>query len=200
MKFRSAYQLPPLWPIPSQHVVLFIAYSFEKGKSAATISTYVAGLNYFHKLQGFYNIYDVFVVSKLLEGCRRCRISRDNRAPITKSTLKVICSLLPRICYNDFEVKLFQALFTLAYFGLFRVSELVTPSKTQIHRVILLSDLSIIDNRYIIIRLHYLKTNQTGKELKLKIPMDEISVCPVNALQHFLKSKAHCSYTAMVYQ
>lgn len=186
LSFRADYHLDSIWPIPSHHIVLFIAHSFEKGKSSATISTYVAGLNYFHKLFGFYNIYNVFMVTKLLEGCRRCRRSRDNRAPITKTALTNICSLLPQVCYDNYEVKLFHALFSLAYFGLFRVSELVVPSKTHIHRVLMLSDLSISNNQYLIVKLHFFKTNQTGKQVTLKIPRDEIAICPVRALQEYL--------------
>ncbi|XP_053391508.1 uncharacterized protein LOC123530881, partial [Mercenaria mercenaria] len=106
-KFRSVYHLRSQWPAPVQDVVLFIAYSFEKGQSPKTISTYVAGLNYFHKLHGFYDLLSVFIISKLLEGCRRNRPTRDNRAPLTKDKLITVGNVLPTICYTDYEPNYF---------------------------------------------------------------------------------------------
>ena len=63
------------------------------------------------------------MVREIIEGCRRARPSVDNRAPITISILREICNVLPVITHNEFDF--FKAIFTSAYFGLFRISELV---------------------------------------------------------------------------
>ena len=97
-KFRFLYHLSNLWPIPIRHVILFMAFCFEKGLSPKTISTYVAGLNYYHKLSDFYDFKDIFIVHKLLEGCRRSRITFDNLAPLTMRILVSVCDLLPSVC------------------------------------------------------------------------------------------------------
>ncbi len=60
---------------------------------------------------------EVFIVKKLLEGCRRSRRSRDTRAPITENILLKIVKVLRVICYSDYEGTLFKALFTLAYYA-----------------------------------------------------------------------------------
>lgn len=189
-KFRSEHALAKLWPIPCQNLILFIAYCFDKGHSPTTINTYIAGLNYFHKIFSYYDISSVFIIKKLLDGYRRKRRSRDKRAPLTRSILTAICKLLPRVCYNTYEVTLFKALFTVAYFGLFRVSELVVPFLAQTDRVVFRSDLSLGD-KYAIIKLNYFKTNQTGNPVRLKIPADDSSVCPVRALTEFMCRRSH---------
>lgn len=73
-KFRSFYGLPKQLPIPVPQIILFMSFCFEKGLSPKSISTYIAGINYYHKLCGFYDLSNVFLIRKLLEGCHRSRI------------------------------------------------------------------------------------------------------------------------------
>lgn len=131
-KFRSNHQLNIQWPADILHIILFISFTFERGQSPKSIKTYIAGINYWHKLHGWIDLSENFVIKKLLEGFSRARVSKDNRAPITKKLLQEILEQVPSICDNEFESKLFSAIFTLAYFGLFRVSELVAQSKGRL--------------------------------------------------------------------
>lgn len=182
--FRQNYNLPNQWPFPIHHISLFMAFCFEKGHSPNTISTYIAGINYFHKLNGFYDITNIFVIQKLLEGCRRGRPCRDIRAPLTMQILISVYNTLPGVCYNNYECKLFSALFVLAYFGLFRVSELVSSLSDD---MLSLSDLSFVDNKkYIIIQLRRYKTNQRGIPTYLKIPCEHGILCPVRSMSEYL--------------
>lgn len=163
-----------------------MTFCFERGFLPKTITTYIAGLNYYHKLSGFYDITHVFVISKLLEGCRRNRLSRDNRAPLTKPLLKAVCSILPEVCYDTYETKMFSSVFTLAYFGLFRVSELVAVSSSRVGFPIEYSDLSFSGNKYVSIRLRHSKTNHSGRPIILKIPKEIGQICPVRMLTEFV--------------
>ena len=142
-KFLSAYGFKSQLPIPVQHLTLFISYCFEKGLSPKSISTYVAGINYYHKLHGFYDLNGIFIVKKILEGCHRSRSTRDKRAPLTKHVLLAVCRSLTEVCFDSYEVKLFHSLFTLAYFGMFRVGELVNTNKHQQGNALLNEDVQI---------------------------------------------------------
>ena len=81
----------------------------------------------------------------------------------------------------------FSALFTLAYFGLFRVSELVVGRKNQTTGPLKRSDVSIIDNKYAVVVLHCYKTKQRGNPITLKIPSERGTLCPVRSLSEYLK-------------
>jgi hypothetical protein len=48
--------------------VLFIAYSFEEGKSPNTISTYLEALSYYLKFKGRPDITNNFIIKKLVNG------------------------------------------------------------------------------------------------------------------------------------
>lgn len=184
--FRKLYYLSEVWPIPSEHIILFMTFCFEKGFSPKTITTYIASLNYYHKLHRYYDINRVFIVSKLLEGCRRNRVVRDKRAPVTKSILTAICQVLPQVCYDTYETCIFKAIFSVAYFGLFRISELVASSANMLGHPIEHTDVSIRDDKYAVIRLRHFKTNQRGNAVLLKIPRETGPICPVVQLSNFL--------------
>jgi len=45
-RFRDLYGLALVWPIPQSHIVMFIAYCFEKSYSPSSITTYMSGLSF----------------------------------------------------------------------------------------------------------------------------------------------------------
>ena len=188
LKFRSDYNLSNLYPIPVSHITLFMAYCFEKGLSPKTITTYLAGVNYFHKLQGFTDLSSNFVIKKMLEGCHRNRMSNDKRAPLTKNILVDICSKLATVCYNNYETSLFMSLFTLAYFGLFRASELTLARAFHVCHALLVDDLTFLTgNKYVVICLRHFKTHQRGGPVFIKLPCQNETLCPVKNLLNFLE-------------
>ena len=163
VKFRKDYSLKQEWPASHEQIVLFIAHCFESGLSPRSIKTYISGLNYFHKLNGWFDMCDNFLIKKLLEGCSRSRVTKDNRAPITKRILLALITELPKICYNEFETKLFTAIWVLAYFGLFRVSELVAPGNGTGDNQLRAGDVQVAsDGRAVLIELHTFKTNHNN--------------------------------------
>lgn len=108
-EFRDSYNLDKNWPARFQHIVFFISFCFEQGLSPKSIKTYISGLNFFHKMHGWYDIGEQFIVKKLLEGCARLRKTKDSRAPITLKILQTLRAQLSKVCYNEYETKLFSA-------------------------------------------------------------------------------------------
>lgn len=60
-----------MWPPSLESVVQFVAYLSAKSLSYATVRSYLAGLSYFTKLQGYKDPTDQFLVSKLLHILKR---------------------------------------------------------------------------------------------------------------------------------
>lgn len=188
-KFRVSYSLAKNWPATQEQIVLFIAYCFEVGLSPKTITTYLAGVNYFHKLHGWIAVDNCFVAKKMLEGCHRSRKAKDLRAPISCRVLMAISTVIPETCYSEYESTLFRSLFTTAYFGLFRVSELVAASNTLISTA-LTSENICIDQNSLVITLQKYKTNQRGDEVTIKLPPEtNQSICPVHAVKEFIQMR-----------
>ena len=126
--FRNLYQLQLVWPAPRNDITLFISYCFERNYTPSTIVTYVAGISFKHKLNFWYDPMQLFVVKKMLEGCKRSRKRQDMRSPVTVKMLKSICDRLSFVCYNEYEALMFKTAYLLAYYGLMRVGEIVFTS------------------------------------------------------------------------
>ena len=167
-RYRETYALALSWPIPIQHIILYIAFCFEKNYSPATIMAYMSGISFFHKINGYPDPSNNFAVQKMLEGCKRSRKSKDLRSPISLSMLNSILLALKHICYSEYETILFKTVFSMAYFGLFRVSELVG---TNLHdRALTKNDVVLERNASaVLIQLRVTKTNQIGSPTSIRI-------------------------------
>lgn len=184
-KFRNSHTITEIWPAPITHITLFIANCFEKGCAASTITTYMAGISFYHKVNGWRDPFNSFLVKKLLEGCKRMRPQADTRAPVTLNILEKILTSVHLICYSQYESTMFKAAFSLAYYGLFRISELVYTHKG-------LQPLSFNDLRVengataIIVTIKSSKANKNPVTLRIPSVRPPLS-CPVHLISSFLK-------------
>ena len=105
--------------------------SFSNGLctiNPSTTALHVSAINHKHKSCSIPDTTSTYSISKTLEGFKRIRSNPDTRIPIMYNTLISICKILNQICTSSYEVSLFKAAYTLAFFGLLRVSELVLTS------------------------------------------------------------------------
>ena len=182
--FRQSYGLQSSWPTPVDPVILFLAYCFEKGRSANTIVTYVAGINFKNKALGDLKVKESFVVSKILQGCKKELAMKDSRAPITLQNLKKITDSLHYVCYNPSERVLFHSIFTIMYSGLLRISEVAWTSDHCAHFILKSHDVKL-DPTSVWVTLRAFKNNQSGKPVTLRIPRSNF-LCPVSAIEGYL--------------
>jgi len=187
--FRVSHGLSSCWPATRQQLVYFVASCFEKGFSPATISTYCSGISFYHKINAWSDPTDTFIITKMLEGCRRSRNCSDDRAPISKELLDSILKVLPDVCYDNYECKLFSAAYTLAYFGLLRVGELAFTTAAQSDRPLQYKDIGFNPDRSImLVCIRKSKTNQRGMPTKLQIASSiEDSICCIKAMVGYLQ-------------
>ena len=192
--FRVAYNLHNTWPIPIQQLVLYISYCFEKEYAPSSIKLYISGIGFAQRLNGLPNPSENFIIK---EGCRHLRHKFDCRAPILKSTLIEIVESLKHVCYSNFETQLFKAAFYLAYFGFFRVSELVVTSQKLAYKALMKADVIISENA-ITIRLRYGKTNQSGRPTYICIPQNaETNQCilSIKSYANVAPRKSSCFFS-----
>ena len=128
-------------------------------------------------------------ISKMLEGYRRSKFTKDTRLPITYEILVEICVQLQSICKSEYEVTLFKAAYTLAFFGLFIVGELVSSSAATINDIPLyLSDIHGLEqNSKFRVSLRQSKTNQSGAPVIVHIVATNTASCPVKAMKAYLR-------------
>ncbi|XP_071086522.1 uncharacterized protein, partial [Haliotis cracherodii] len=187
--FRISFSLPHIWPTPVDHLMHFIAHLSLTGKSPRTAKSYISALTTWQKLHGMHDLTSHFLIQKALIGFVRQKQKADTRLPITVDLLSVIVTALPVVCASVYETSLFTAAYLLAFFGFFRISELVAGSaKDFSHKACLLSDIHVAaDISHITICLRSSKTDQGGRGVQIQITAILHSrLCPVRAMQQFL--------------
>ena len=139
--------------MPVSDLAFFVSFCYQKGYSPASVTTYMSAISFVHKLRNIDDPIESFVIRKILEGFRRLQSKKDLRAPITEDILIRIVQSLPFICYNRYELALFHSVYSLAFFGLLRVGELVFTDQRQSGYPLMFEDISITSNK-MIVRLH----------------------------------------------
>lgn len=194
-KFRSQHSLHNSWPVPLTHIEYFVAFLYEQRYSPKSASTYLSAISYAHKVNNLPNQTTQYRCQKLLEGYRRSNPSTDHRLPILYGTLVKIWHELSNVCFSDFEAHMFRAAYTLAFFGLFRVSEIVWTSAIEPDRQLQMSDIYFGQSpaKVMRIQLKKSKTNQAGMAEMVKIHPIKSVVCPVKAMSQYLNVRPSIS-------
>ncbi|XP_077315653.1 integrase/recombinase xerD homolog [Lithobates pipiens] len=165
-------------------VLYWVARNIEKGLSPASIERKLAGLAFLFKLWGEPDGTKDFWVRQTLKGYRRDWKGRDARRPVSFDNLVAICSRLGDVCSSAYETVLFTAAFSLAFYGAFRIGELVCRSK-RVAGGLLDQDVQVVADR-VSIRLRRSKTDQRGKGVAITLlALPGSVVCPVAAVRAF---------------
>lgn len=187
-KFLQQAGLKMRWPPLVSNVTSFIADMSLRLYSPATARLYVAGLGYYCKLKGVQDTTQNFVVKKMLLGMERVKKEKDSRLPITPKILEQVLEQLPFVCSTSYEACMFKALYSMAYFGVFRVGELVADSVKYHRHALLFDDVKFTgQNAEISIHLRHSKADQSGQGITIGIPSISSKLCPVKKLKQYLK-------------
>lgn len=89
----------------------------------------LAALVFLFKLAGHVDFTKFFMVRQALKDYCKGSTNKDSRHLVSFSVLGLVLAGLEKVCSSGFEWILFRATFLLAFFGAFRISELVSPSK-----------------------------------------------------------------------
>ena len=190
INFRDKWNLGSHWPVNSDTIVAFFAFLSIEGWASASIFLHLSAIAFVHKINGWPDPTNSFIVKKMKEGSKRLKSCADSRRPITFPILSRLIQVLPAICKSTYEVSLFKAAFLLAFFGFLRVSEFACASKkSDVSRVISIGDVSFEKDHssFMVVTIRFSKTDQCGVSVPLVIyRISDISICPVQALLEFL--------------
>lgn len=188
-QFRSSYNLQHIWPVPVNDLLNFIASLAVQNLSPSTVTSYLSGISYCHKIQGLEDTSKFFIVTKAIEGYKRTRNrTKDVRTPISLPILDNLIANSNSICSSTFEAKLFSAAFSLAFFALLRVSEFTkgpTTSLEDTKKQIQIHDVELAHNK-IKLKIQWSKTDQKGKAVNIIIQANQKPYCPYTNLQRYL--------------
>ncbi|XP_069089322.1 integrase/recombinase xerD homolog [Pleurodeles waltl] len=167
----------------------FIQWAYTQKKTKSSAQAHLTAVAHYSKLTTGRDPANSHYIKSAIKRWRRLEgPARDQWRPIEFSPLRQLLGALRHICHENFEYTLFKAAFSLAFFGAFRVSELVAPAKsgptdTCIHR----QDVQI-GKRNMQILLQKSKTDQLGKGEKIELKcLDDHELCPVCSTREFIQ-------------
>jgi len=189
--FCSGHGISPMWPASEESVARFVAKLSLEGRAHSTVRTYLSGISSKLKRNSWPDTTTTFIINKLLVGLAKEGKHPDSRFPITATRLAKILSVLPIICSNSFEALLFRAAFSLSFFGLFRVSEIVGQAKSLPGgRPPLQSNQVVLGQNEIKVTLLASKSDQSAIGHSVFISAQAgTTVCPVAALRAYCQQR-----------
>lgn len=167
-------------------VLYFIGSSFSAGMSPSGMSRRLSALAFWFKAKGLQDFTKSFLARQAMRGFKRGQSARDCRRPVSYDMLLGLSAVLAAICFSEYEVALFRVAFSLAFFGAFRISELVPPSRTRAGG---LFDSDVwIQGDVVTCRVRRSKTDQKGRGVSVVLHcLQGSSMCPVDALLVYLR-------------
>jgi hypothetical protein len=185
-RFADKFHLNNIHEVSVQSISLFISYMSIQGLAPNTILTYVSAIT----AQGHpsSSISSHFLIQRLLKAIRKS-VKPDLRLPMTEQLLQALIAALPKVTNNNYEATLFSALFSFAFYGLFRVSEL-TAAREGKGRTSSLSTKHVkLDttrsSKSVTIKIAKSKTDQAGRSATIKLLKLGKPSCPYRWCKKF---------------
>ncbi|KAM3932751.1 uncharacterized protein RB166_005789 [Leptodactylus fuscus] len=166
-------------------VLVFVGSAFSSGVSPSGLSRSLSALAFWFKFKGLRDFTKCFLVRQAVKGFRRGSVVRDRRRPLSFEIVRDLVGILGRVCVSEYEVCLFGLAFSLAFFGAFRISELVSRSRAC-PGGLLLGDCRV-SGGVLVCRIRRSKTDQEGRGLVVRLQrLPGSVVCPVGCFEAFL--------------
>ncbi|XP_033758729.1 uncharacterized protein LOC117341025 isoform X3 [Pecten maximus] len=193
-------------PLNYATVALYIAHCHEKGLSASTICSHLSAIAYVHNISGLADPTKSFSIKKILTGASKTAPTYDTRLPITEPILHKLVSSLTCLCPDLYDQQLYRSIFTLAFYGLARIGELVYTNSVTAKNVLQISDLRIAYRGGIPYSIEisfsnfkHNSANQIHNVTVSSLEKDSI-VCPVKALLGYLSVRGSSSGSLYIHK
>ena len=180
-----------LVPLPSlpDTVASYIAHLHMAGLAPTTISSYLSAITFFHTSAGFPDPCNNQQIRRMTLGCRKVNKSIDTRLPLLLQDIENLTSAVNHIYLGSpYNISLYKAIILQAFFGFFRMGELL-PNSNCLSTSVVQRHHVTISNSTIHLQLHNHKTNK-GKPLSIIIKQQP-HPCPVKALQEYLNFRTN---------
>lgn len=177
----------------------FVGLAFGDHLSYSAVSQRMAAVAFWCKLKGWQDATKSFLVRQALKGYRKQRGRPDLRRPVSFQLLGDLCRGVQDICSTSYECLLFRAAFSLAFFGAFRISELVAGNKGT-EGGLLRDDVQVLEEGLFCL-LRQSKTDQFGKGRRVCLyRLPGMLVCPVKCVEDFLRVRPEGRRGLLVHQ
>ena len=184
----------PQLPLGVSDIALSVTYLSAKKLAPSTISTYISALSNVYKIGSFPDPTKAFIVQNIMTAQRRLCSKPDIRLPITRSILHKLVLALNHTITTAYQILLFQTMFLVAFYGLFRVGELTVRTPARRHSVLQFQSLSFLQPQNKVqaakLVISDYKYNTTGRPFSILINREStLHFCPVEFLLRWCRMR-----------
>ena len=194
-QFCLLHRMPAL-PADKETIIYFTV-SMSRALSPATIKVYLSAISSWHQQNGYKSPTSHNpMLNLIVKGARKQHALKSNhkstRQPITAKILKHMLQEVRKpsyyLCQHD--KRMLAAAFTLAFFGLLRISEFTVPSKLSFNPRKHASITSIKwKEDHFIFTIKSSKTDQLRYGQALYITRSRSEICPFAAMRRYFHSR-----------
>ena len=207
-KFEDSTLSHTHWPIPINVLYSFTTWACNiKKLKSSTVESYLSSLKTIHSLRLLdCAAFDNFVLKSILRGKENLEIysleGKPSRKVMNLHTLKLLGHEIAISNWEENSKQTVWSAFTLAFFGSFRMGEILSQSESSFSPsdTLLWEDVKFISSSHVLIHI---------KTPKSRLPLGEFvdifsfpghGVCPVSALSALKESLVSPSPTSPVFQ
>lgn len=142
----------------------FIGHLHAQGFSPSSIASHCSAVSFVPKLLNSTDPCQSLLVKKMLKGSRLAAkdLAPDSRLPIT---FNILSNLVKQLKFSvlDPDIRaMLKSLFLVAYYAFMRLGELVPKSKSEVDKVVQVTDISFDSEKSMIITLRHHKTHDSN--------------------------------------
>ena len=178
-----------IFPIYEDQIIYFAVCS-ARTFTYKTIKTYIAGIQFHSRISGSHvNISSMHRLYYVLRGIRRVQSQRHHRrrGPITISHLDRLLQFTS-IHYPSRDAIMLQSAFSLAFYGMLRVSEYTSPYPHSFDPLqsLLREDISVVSDNIVYVYIKQSKVDVFRFGCTLRVACTKTRHCAVCALRKLL--------------
>ena len=174
-------------PLDVNTVSLFLTNLHRRGYAASTVLTHSAALSYIHKLNGFSDPANSFVVKSLLNAIKKDSPKSLAKLSITLPMLHELLGRIHSILCCSYDESMYKAIFLMQYHACARVGELVVSGKNT-QNVLKINQISFQSSTLVVDFISF-KHNKEVTSEALTIESVGGKNCPVVSLQHYIQKR-----------
>jgi len=181
----------PCLPIPVAMILLFVAHLHASGSAPASIVSIICAVGYFHKINGFPDPTNNYIVGRLLAGARNLGSVTDVRLPVTLPILVRLVQAIPTVFSSHYRRIMLRAMMVLAFRAYLRVGEMVPRSRSTTQGCLQLGDVFITSD-LINVSFHHFKHSASQGPQCLQVRGDCLQgslIYPAAFLREFIQAR-----------
>ena len=185
------------YPYSIYNIMSFLSFLQSKNYRPSTIQSYLSAISFGHKIRGFQDPQDSFLLNKFMIGIKRMSTASDQLQPITVQRLTELIGLVETLRTTSYIKKLLKAVFSLLYHGCLRISELAKSGRADhaLRHHQAKYQFSFPRGKPTSVTLHLNSFKHSKEPVKIKImSSSDPMICPVQLLDNFQNIRPHSTY------